>query len=92
MHGALMNGSKVRILNIIYDYNRQVLAMDVDYSHSGMCVCRAFERLLTEHGFPAELLSDNGPELLSGTYTDFSGKYQIKAGTSNLESLSKTAL
>ena len=45
MHDTLMNGRKVRILNIKDDYNRQALAMDVDYSHSGMSVCRVLERL-----------------------------------------------
>jgi putative transposase len=78
MHDTLMNGRKVRILNIIDDYNRQALAMDVDFSHSGMSVCRVLERLFAEHGFPSELRSDNGPEFLSGIYTDFCEKHQLK--------------
>jgi hypothetical protein len=41
MHDILMNGRKVRILNIIGDYNRQALAMDVDY-HIPASVFAAF--------------------------------------------------
>ena len=77
MHDTLMNGRKVRILNIIDDYNRQALAMEVDYSHSGISVCRTLERVFEEHGHPAELRSDNGPEFLSAVYTDFCEKKHI---------------
>jgi putative transposase len=77
MHDTLMNGRKVRILNIIDDYNRQALAMDVEYSHSGISVCSVLERLFTEHGRPAELRTDNGPEFLSSAYTDFCEKLGI---------------
>jgi len=77
MHHTLMNGRKVPILNIIDDYNRQALAMDVEYSHSGISVCRVLERLFTEHGQPAELRTDNGPEFLSAAYKDFSKKHGI---------------
>ena len=77
MHDTLMNGRKVRILNIIDDYNRQALAMEVDYSHSGISVCRTLERVFEEYGHPAELRSDNGPEFLSAVYTDFCEKKNI---------------
>ena len=77
MHDTLMNGRKVRVLNIIDDYNRQALAMEVDYSHAGISVCRTLERVFEEHGHPAELRSDNGPEFLSAVYTDFCEKKNI---------------
>ena len=78
MHDTLMNGRKVRILNIIDDYNRQALAMEVDYSHSGISVCRTLERIFHDRGRPAELRSDNGPEFLSAIYTDFCEKHNVK--------------
>lgn len=78
MHDTLMNGRKVRILNIIDDFNRQALAMEVDYSHSGVSVCRTLEKVIAEHGYPAELRSDNGPEFLSAVYTDFCEKNNIE--------------
>jgi putative transposase len=60
-----MNGRKVRILNIIDDFNHQALAMEVDYSNSGISVCRTREKVIAEYGHPAELRSDNGPVFLS---------------------------
>lgn len=78
MHDTLMNGHKVRILNIIDDYNRQALAMEVDYSHSGISVCHTLERIFHDRGRPAELRSDDGPEFLSTVYKDFCEKHKIK--------------
>ena len=77
MHDKLMNGPKVRILNIIDDFNRQALAMEVDYSYSGVSVCRTLEKVIAEYGHPVELRSDNGPEFLSAVYTDFCEKKNI---------------
>jgi putative transposase len=45
MHDTLKNERKVRILNIIDEFNRQTLAMEVDYSHSGVSVCRTLKKL-----------------------------------------------
>ena len=61
MHDTHMDGRKVRILNIIDDFNRQALAMEVDYSHSGVSVCRILEKVIAENGHPVELRSDNCP-------------------------------
>ncbi len=71
MHDTLINGRNVRIFNIIDDYNRQALVMEVDYSHSCMSVYYTLERLFAEQSYPAELRSNKGPEYLSAVYTDF---------------------
>ena len=41
MHDTLMNGRKVRILNIIDDFNREALTINADYSQSGRTVVSA---------------------------------------------------
>lgn len=71
MHDTLTNGRKVRILNILDDYNRQALCIEVDYSHSGISVSRALDRLIEQYGKPQELRCDNGPEFLSHALTDY---------------------
>ena len=65
MHDILANGRKVRIFNIIDDYNREAIAMEADYSHSGVSVCRILERIIDERGLPTEIRCDNGPEFTS---------------------------
>ena len=80
MHDTLANGRKIRILNIIDDYNREALAMEVDYSLSSHSLCRIMKRLIEEKGKPVEVRCDNGPEFTSGNFTDFAAKenFQIK--------------
>ena len=48
MHDTLMNGRKVRIFNVIDDFNRQALSIDVNYSHSGASVSRALEQIIAQ--------------------------------------------
>jgi putative transposase len=43
MHDTLANGRKIRVFNVIDDYNREVIAMNVDYSHLGHSLCKVLE-------------------------------------------------
>lgn len=65
MHDTLFNGRKVRIFNLIDDYNREAIEMEADYSHSAVSVCRILERAIKEKGTPKEIRCDNGPEFIS---------------------------
>ncbi len=78
MHDTLSNGRKVRILNIMDDYNREALMVQADYSHSGYSVANAIEQIIDWRGKPFEIRCDNGPEFLSHTLTDFCNKHDIK--------------
>jgi putative transposase len=78
MHDSLTNGRKVRILNIIDDYNREALAVEADYSHSGYTVVRAIEQIIEFRGKPAEIRCDNGPEFLSHVLVDYCNNKGIK--------------
>ena len=78
MHDTLANGRKIRILNIIDDYNREALAMEVDYSLSSHNLCRIMKRLIEERGKPAEVRCDNGPEFTSGNFTDFAARENVQ--------------
>ena len=70
MHDTLANGRKVRILNIIDDYNRQALCIETDFSQSGLSVSRAIGRLIEQHGKPKQIRCDNGPEFVSYIFID----------------------
>lgn len=62
MSDALEDGRKIRILNIIDDYNREALATEVSLSFPSARVTRVLDRLAFEHGYPEKLRVDNGPE------------------------------
>jgi putative transposase len=78
MHDSLINGRKVRILNIIDDYNREALMIQADYSHSGHSVVMAIEQIIYWRGKPSEIRCDNGPEFLSHTLVDYCNQHEIK--------------
>ena len=71
MHDTLYNGRKIRILNIIDDYNREALYVEAHFSYPGERVVRALEILEMERGLPEQIRVDNGPEFRSQVFTEF---------------------
>jgi len=62
---ALASGRKIRLLSIIDVFTREALALEVDTSLPGSAVVRALDRLRARRPLPAQLVLDNGPELIS---------------------------
>lgn len=65
MSDSLWDGRKFRVLNIIDDYNREMLVMDADFSIPAQRVIRALEFLKEFRGLPKMIRVDNGPEFIS---------------------------
>jgi putative transposase len=65
MSDSLWDGRKFRLLNIIDDYNREVLSIEADTSLPAMRVIRTLERVKETRGLPEMLRADNGPEFIS---------------------------
>jgi putative transposase len=65
MSDALANGRAFRTLNVIDDYNREALWIEVDTSLPAERVVRVLEQLLFWRGKPTQIRMDNGPELIS---------------------------
>ena len=70
MHDALENGRKVKVLNLIDDFNREVLAIEIDTSLCGSRVKRVLERVMEWRGKPKFIRTDNGPEFISHELAD----------------------
>ena len=68
MSDSLYAGKRFRTFNVIDDYNREVLAIEIDTSITAKRLIRVFERLQKERGLPHVLRVDNGPEFLSGAF------------------------
>ena len=62
MSDSLATGRRFRTLNVIDEFTRECLAIEVDFSVPGERVVRTLERLLWCHGKPDSLVLDNGPE------------------------------
>jgi len=65
MSDSLWDGKKYRILNILDDYNREVLAIDTDTSIPALRVIRVLNQLREARGLPEMIRVDNGPEFIS---------------------------
>jgi putative transposase len=65
MSDRLSDGRKFRLLNIIDDFNRESLAIEVDTSLPALRLIRVLNRLIAQRGKPANIRTDNGPEFLS---------------------------
>jgi putative transposase len=65
VHDRLLTdaGSGCSRCYMLYRWNRERVAIEVDFSLTGERVTRVLEELRTEHGLPLVIQGDNGPEL-----------------------------
>ena len=59
------NGQQLKCLTVIDEHTREALAIDVAGSIRSARVVEVLTRLISEHGAPQFLRSDNGPEFVS---------------------------
>jgi len=62
---ACANGQQLKCLTVIDEYTRESLAIDVAGSIRSKRVIEVLSRLVSVHGAPRYLRSDNGPEFVS---------------------------
>lgn len=65
MSDSLWDGRKIRLLNIIDDFNREILTIETDTSLPTLRVIRCLEELSKNRGLPKFIRVDNGPEFIS---------------------------
>jgi putative transposase len=62
---ACANGQQLKCLTVIDEFSKESLAIDVDGSIRSARVIDTLAKLISEHGAPKVLRSDNGPEFVS---------------------------
>lgn len=77
MSDSLQDGRKVRLFNVLEDFNRESLAIEVDTSLPTLRVIRVLEQLEIERGLPANIRMDNGPEFISHLLEEWCNKRHI---------------
>jgi len=59
---ALMDGARLRAFNVVDDFTRECLAIEVDTSIPGLRATRVLERIAAVRPSPKYLICYNGPE------------------------------
>lgn len=77
MHDQLQNGRNFRLFNVIDDFNREGLAIDVDFSLPSERVIRSLDQIIEWRGKPKAIRCDNGPEYISHKLQAWADKHTI---------------
>lgn len=78
MHDCLEDGRSYRLFNVIDDFNREGLGIEVDFSLPAQRVIRSLDQLIEWRGKPLKIRCDNGPEYCGSELADWSSKHNIK--------------
>lgn len=71
MSDSLWSGRRFRTFNVLDDFNREALAIEVDLNLPASRVVRVLERIVAWRGLPNQIRMDNGPEFISCTLADW---------------------
>jgi transposase InsO family protein len=77
VHDQLADGRSIHLFNVIDDFNREGLIIDVDFSLPAARVVRSLDQLIEWRRKPAHIRCDNGPEYISAILTDWTEKQHI---------------
>lgn len=77
MSDTLVSGRKIRILNVLDDFNREALCIEADISIPAERMIRSLEDLIDWRGKPMQIRVDNGPEFTSTAFTGWCAKKGI---------------
>jgi putative transposase len=77
MHDQLSDTRSYRSLNVIDDFNRELLCAQIDLSLPTSRVIKALEEVIEWRGCPQVIRSDNGPEYISQTMENWAASRGI---------------
>ncbi|MFK5996600.1 MAG: IS3 family transposase [Rhodobacterales bacterium] len=77
MADQLSDGRSIRTLNVLDDFNREGLGIEVDFSLPAERVVRSLNRIIEWRGKPQIIRVDNGPEYVSGKLMAWAEKMGI---------------
>ena len=77
MSDSLSDGRLLRTFNVIDDYNREGLSIEVDLSLPSQRVIRALEQIIEWRGRPDAIRLDNGPEYIAQALVDWANDQRI---------------
>lgn len=75
---GFVDGRRLRCLNIVDDFTKECLAIEVDTSLPGRRVVSVLERLAESRGLPQSVTVDNGPEFISKALDEWAYRQQLQ--------------
>ena len=78
MHDALGDGRAFRTFNVLDDYNREGLGIEVDLSLPAERIIRCLDQVIEWRGKPQAIRCDNGSEMRSGVFQTWAKQRKIR--------------
>lgn len=78
MHDAPVCGRCFRPFNVVDDFNREVLSIEIDLNLPALRVVRVLDRIAAKRGYPVMLRMDNGPEFISLALAEWAEQHAVK--------------
>lgn len=78
MSDQLSNGQKIRTFNVLDDFNREGLNIEIDISLPSSRVIRSLNQIIEWRGKPKALRCDNGPEYISAVLAKWAEQNNIR--------------
>jgi putative transposase len=78
MADALWSGRRFRTFNVLEDFNREALRIEIDTNLPARRIVRALEELIELRGPPAVLRVDNGPEFISDEIQKWARRHGVE--------------
>lgn len=77
MSDSLWCGRKFRTFNLLDDYSREALGIEIDLSLPAQRIVRVLDRVASWRGYPEKLRVDNGPELTSVKLAEWAEEHGV---------------
>lgn len=77
MSDSLADGRQLRTFNVLDDYNREGLGIEVDVSLPSLRVIRSLEQIIEWRGKPSAIRLDNGPEYIAQSLVAWANSQRI---------------
>ena len=78
MHDQLSDGRSFRLFNVLDDFNREGLGIEVDLSLPAARVIRSLDKSSSGAASPSAIRCDNGPEYISGALLTWAEVHGIR--------------
>lgn len=76
---SLADGRTLRVFNVVDDFSREALIMEVDTSITGQRVARLLDEQAAIRGaYPGSIVLDNGPEFISNALAQWAEEHGVK--------------